>query len=470
MALVCNINAVSKEISQLVISDLLTKEANTASFVYYDTYASRPTEGQEVEITKDGTEIFNGRIVSIEAQKIAGSNFMFTIECTDWQVDLDKKLAVQTYEDKSLYYIVNDLITRYTSGFTVTNVTNPGPTLDKVQFNYQYISECFEELAELTGYDWYVDYAKDIHFFPIETNDAPYELTDNGTHFADLIITPDNTQIANRIWVRGGYYYSAEYTQDTITAVAGQTEFPIVYFPYELSVTVGGVAKTVGIEFVDDAGGHDFLLNYNEKLLKVDTITMSGGEAVVMKYKFEVPILSMVQDTVSQAICVAAEGGDGIHEKYIKEDKISTLDQARERGQAELMEYAYQIVEGSFTSHNAGWRTGQRLHIDLTDRNIDEYYMIREVEIECIGGEKMLYHVTFATLKQGFTWLLIKILDDLKKGEIRDDEILDELAVITGIDEVTITDGTPSLEQYTPNFQYGPGGSPQGVYNEAQYG
>jgi len=470
MALVVEINAVEKNVSELVVNDVLTKEANTASFIIYDIWANRPAEGQEVEVIKDGTTIFNGRIVTIEAEKLSGTEFIFTIECTDWQVDLDKRLAVQTYDNKSLYYIVNDLITRYCDGFTVTNVENPGKTLDRVQFNYQYISECFDEIADLTGYDWYVDYDKDIHFFPIETNDAPFELLDNGTHFTELIITPDNTQIANRIWVRGGYYLSNEYTQDTITAVAGQTEFPIVYFPHEISVKVGGVAKTIGIEFVDAAGGHDFLLNYNEKLLKVDTIVMAGAEAVIMKYKYEAPILSMVQDTVSQAICAAAEGGEGIHEKYIKEDKIATLEQARERGQAELNEYAYQIVEGSFTSYNAGWRTGQRVHIDLTDRNIDEYYMIREVEIEALGGGELLYHVTFATLKQGFTWLLIKILDDLKKGEIRTDEILDELAVITGIDNVTVTDGVPSLTQYTPPFEYGPGGVPQGVYNESQYG
>ena len=470
MALVVEINAVEKNIFELVINDLLTKEANTASFIIYDTWGNRPAEGQEVEVIQDGATIFAGRIVTIASEKLSGTNFIFTVECIDWQVDLDKRLAIQTYDDKSLYYIVDDLVTRYCDGFTVANVENPGPTIDRVQFNYQYISECFEELAELTGYDWYVDYDKDIHFFPIETNDAPFELVDDGTHFNELIITPDNTQIANRIWVRGGYYNSNEYTQDTITAVAGQEEFPIVYFPHEFSVTVAAVAKTVGIEFVDDAGGHDFLLNYNEKLLKIDNIVMAGGEAVIMKFKYEVPILSMVQDTVSQAICVAAEGGTGIHEKYIKEDKIATLDQARERGQAELNEYAYQIVEGSFTSYNAGWRTGQRLHIDLTDRNIDEYYMIREVETECIGGGTMLYHVTFATLKQGFTWLLIKILDDLKKGEVRTDEILDELAAITGVDEVTITDGTPSLTQSAAQFEWGAGGVPQLVWNESQWG
>ncbi len=468
MALVVEINSVAKNVSGTLVNDLMTKEANTASFILYDTYVNRPIEGQEVEIKKDGTKIFNGRITAIQSEKLSGNDFTFGIECTDWQVDLDKKMAVQTYESKTLYYIVNDLVTKYCTGFTIANVANPGATIDRVQFNYQYISECFEVLAEITGYDWYVDYDKDIHFFPIQTNDAPYELLDADTDFDNLIITPDNTQIANKIWVRGGWYKSANYPQDTITAVAGQEEFPVRYKPHNLTVTVDAVPKTVGLEFVDDAGGHDFLLNQKEKLLKVDTISMSGAEAVIMTYKYETPILAMVQSTQSQIILKAAEGGgDGIKEKYLEDNKIETLLQAEEVGNAELLKFAFQLVEGSFTSHLAGWRTGQRLHIDLTDRNIDEYYMIREVTIEAIGGNQLIYHVTFATLKQGFTWLLIKILDDLKKGEIRSDEILYELAVIDTA--VAITSDTPTIEQYTPPFQYGPGGSPQGVYNESQY-
>ncbi len=387
MAIVVNINSVSKNISGLIISDLLTKEANTCSFNFDETYGNRPSEGQEVEVVKDGTKIFEGRITSIQSNKLSGDDFTFAIECTDWQVDLDDKMAVQTYESKTLYFIVNDLVSRYCTGFTVTNVENPGATINRIQFDYQYISECFEALADETGYDWYVDYDKDIHFFPIETNDAPFELLDNGTHFDQLIITPDNTQIANKIWVRGGWYKSDEYTQDAIIAVAGQKEFPVAYKPHDLTVKVDTVAKTVGIEFIDDPGSHDFLLNYNESLLKIDTIVMTGGESIIMKFKYETPILALVQSTQSQVILIAAQGGGaGIKEKYIKDDKIKTLVQAEEVGQGELLKFAFQLVEGSFTSYNSGWRSGQRLHIDLTDRSIDEYYMIREVTIEAIGG------------------------------------------------------------------------------------
>lgn len=470
MAVVLTINSVSKDQRNLVIEDLLTKEANTCSFEIVDTYTNKPTEGQEVEITFDASKIFNGRITSVESEKLSGTDFLFYVECIDWQCDLDKKMVVETYTNETLYDIIDDINTKYLSGFTITNVENPGPTIDRVQFNYQYPSECFQELCDsYIGYDWYVDYDKDIHFFPVETNDAPIELLDDGEEFNDLKFTVDKSQVANRIWIRGGWYQSDQYTQDTITAVAGQNEFAIAYKPHDFSVTVDAVSKTVGIEFIDDAGGHDFLLNANEKVLKTDTITMTGGEAVIMKYDYEVPILSMVEDTVSQNTIKAVTGGDGILEKYIVDQNIETLDQARERGTAELLQYANALVEGSFTSFESGWRSGQRLHIDLTNRNIDEYYLIRAVTISAIGGDTLQYEITFATFLQGFTWLLIKFLDEIRPKIVRTDEILDQLANITG-EEAFITASTPTTEQYTPPFEYGPAGSPQGVWNESQWG
>lgn len=456
-------------VRNMVITDLLTKEANTASFEIFGTYSDKPTEGEEVVIKHHGVKIFNGRVVRISPRKLSGSDFVFAIHCVDWQVDLDKKLVVETYTDETLYNIIDDINTKYLTGFTINNVINPGATIDRIQFNYQYPSECFQELAEITGYDWYVDYDKDIHFFVQDTNTAPIELLDGGTEFENLRIIPDISQLANRIWVRGGWYKSNTYTQDTITAAAGQEEFPIVYRPHDFAVTVGGVGKTVGIENQDAPGSNDFLLNADEKLLKIDTISMAGGEAVVMSYTYEIPILARVDKLTSQTAIAAIQGGDGVYEKYIVDEYIETIDQAIERGNAELTKYANTMVNGSFYSFQTGWRTGQQLHIDLTDRNIDKYYLIREVKIIAIGGNKLRYEIKFATQLLGFTWMLIKMLDELRPKVIRDDEILSQLYQFEE-NEISVSDATPTTSLVTPPYQYGPGGSPQGVYNESQWG
>jgi len=474
-----NVGNTEREIHGMTITDSITNEANTASFMIYDTYVNKPNEGDAVDITKGGLRIFAGRVVSIESEKLSGTEFIFTIECIDWQGDLDKRLVTEVYEGKTLNYIIDDINTTYLTGFTINNIPATGPTINRIQFNYQQVSEVFTALAEFVEYDWYVDYDRDIHFFQIDTNYAPLDLLDNGTEFYDLIINPDNTQIANKVWVRGGEYLSDAYAQDPITAIAAQKQFPLVYKPHNISATLdqgGGAALvTIGIQFVDEEDGtFDFLVNYNEKLLKVDESAggtykdgLDAGDILAITYQYETPVISVVEDISSQNALKLIEGGDGKHEKYIIDKTIETIDQSRERGYAELALYADPIIEGSFSSHYPGWASGQRLHINLTDRGINAYYMIREVEIEAIGGDQFIYHITFATSLQGFTWMLIKILDQLKPKDDRTDAIIDQITPYT--ETITPSDAAAGSTLTTPPYEYGGGGSPQGVYNESEY-
>ena len=450
----------------LVISDILTKEINTASFDIIDTYANKPNEGETVYIEKDAVALFSGRITSITAEKLSGNNFIFSIECSDWQIDLDKKLVIENYNDMNSYDIIVDILTKYTTGFTYTNVANPGVLIHAIQFNYRNVSEALSDIAEMIGYDWYIDYTKDLHFFDQTVYTTPINLVDDATNFDDLIITPDTSQLANRIYVSGGYTLSSEYTQDPITAVAGQTEFGIRYFPHNFSVEVDSVVKTVGIENIDTPGSNDFLINFNEKLLKCDTITMSGGEVIEMTYLYEVPILERVDDIASQAAIAAIEGGDGVYEKRIDNPEIETITQAQDIGNAELLKYSNPLVEGSFKTYVAGFKSGQLLHIQLTDRNINEDYLVREVVAESIGGDTFVYTITFATQLQGFNWLMIKILDALKPKEKSTFDIIGQLVLID-TDTVTATETSVTPTEKTTAYRYD---DADALYNAAEYG
>lgn len=457
--LTVTINGIEKPIYDLSIEDVLTSEVNTCSFGLDDIYTNKPLNGQEVIIThrENGIDvrIFAGTITGVAPTKLQGTNFAFAVDCIDYTYSLDKLLVAEDYVDKTAYYIINDIITKYTTGYTITGVPSiASPNIASIQFNYVPVSECIRALADLTGYDWYVDYYKDIKFFALDTvvTDAPIELLDNGTEFDELELSFDNTQIRNRCFVRGGIYFSAEYTQDTITAVSGQTEFYTVYQPHELSVTVNAVTKTVGIENIDDAGGHDFLLNYDEKLLRTDTIVMAGGEAVIIKYKYQIPVICMVEDLPSQMAIKAIEGGTGIYETIVVDKNIETIEGARQRATAELLQYANTIVEGQFITFIDGFRSGQKIHIQLTDRNINEYYLIKSVTIESIGGDNLIYTVTFATFLKGFSWLLIKIFDELRKKEKVNNEIIDKISYI--YDSATITDLLTEQSNKTPPFKW----------------
>jgi len=85
--------------------------------------------------------------------------------------------------------------------FTTNNVSD-GPTISEIAFDYVQISEALTKIAEICGYEWYVDYDKDIHFFAKNTYPAPFQLDDNQADYKDLIINTDISQLRNRIFIK----------------------------------------------------------------------------------------------------------------------------------------------------------------------------------------------------------------------------------------------------------------------------
>lgn len=460
--LTATINAVGRTIRDMNIDDIISQETNIVSFALDEILANKPNVNEVVIINRSATKIFAGIITRVHPVRLDGTTFRYECDAGDYTIELDRHKVVESYTNKTIHFIIDDLNTNWLTGLgiTITNVENPGPTIKFIQFNYLSVTECLKKLADTVGYDWYIDYDKDIHFFSFETNDAPLELDDTETGFDNLDISEDYSQIRNKIWVRAPFYLSSVYTQATITAGAGQTEFSAKYFPvHSLTVTVNAVPKTVAIEGVEEAGTHDFMLNTKSGLLKVDTIVMAGGELVIMAYKFEIPLLVIVDDPTSIATY-------GVHEHLIKRPEINNLDWARDDGRVEIRKFKDPITSGSFTSTTHGWRSGQRLHIDLTDRGIDDYYMIRKVNISAIGADSLLYTIEFSTSLVNLTWLMIQLIDRSRLVPEVQSENLQWLEMIN--ETITLSD-TVNTTLQTPPHQYGPGGSPQGVYNLSEY-
>jgi hypothetical protein len=64
-----------------------------------------------------------------------------------------------------------------------------GPAIEKLVFNYIPASQAFDDIAELVGYIWYIDYEKRLHFTPKDRNAAPFGLTETSQNWRNLKIT-----------------------------------------------------------------------------------------------------------------------------------------------------------------------------------------------------------------------------------------------------------------------------------------
>ena len=438
--------------SSVVVEDVINDKANTCSFTLFDRGGDgTPATDDEVIITlADDTILFGGYITAVKMTKQGTGAVAIKINCVDYTYILDRNLAHITYEDQTDAAIIGALISRYCSslGVTTTNVLT-GVTVNSIKFNYIQISQAIRKICELTGRNWYIDYSKDVHYFPLTTNAAPFNIDTDANDYSNLQISKDTSQLKNRVYVRGGTKLSDPTTYSTKgDGVARQ--FPLPDKPHDVTLTVNGGAKTVGIKNIDTSG-YDWYLNFQEKYLEQDAggSVLGTGDTLVVSYTYDIPVLVAVEDTASIV-------ANGVKEFAIFDKSIDTTQAARDRASAELTDYANDVIEGSFITHTAGFRSGQYININLSEYDINDNYMVQKVVARSFGAGNYYYQVYIASNKTlGIIKFLIELLEANKNLiELDDDEVVDELFQLSDqlLDD-SLTDAL-TIDSTGPNFTW----------------
>jgi len=397
-----------------------------------------PQVNDEIGLYENEVKIFGGHIVKVTKEVEGKKVLVYKVEAKDYTYLMDKKLVKETYEDTLVEDIITDIVSNYLpSGFTTNNVASTGITLKYIMFDYEEPSKCFQRLAEMIGYDWYVDENKDIHFFSKEEGEtAPFNLTDTGTPvYKDLVIREDQKQIKNVIYVRGGEYVG-DLRTDKVGAGDGETKvFKLPYrYDEKPSVTVGGVSQTVGIDFLDSEDDYDCLWNYQEKIIRFKTAPASGDDIEVTGYPL-IPVLIKAQDTSSISKY-------GEREFRIIDKTIKTKEAARRRAQAELTDYSLPIQEGSFIVYTSGLRAGQKINIQSDIRNINQDFIIDQVVMKTFSPTRFYYkvHITTSRTKGIIEYLKYQLEQIDKRIELPKyyQEILDVFLDLENIDQLSL--------------------------------
>lgn len=424
------------------ISGALTKEVDTLCFslkIHSKDYY-KPNVGDDVEVFDGEIKIFGGEIIKID-ESVEGSKLLsYNVICQDYTHLMDKKLVFDTYEDEEIADIVKDIIATYCPGFTTNNVIDTGTELDYILFNYQQPSKCLRELAELIGYDWYVDYDKDIHFFNKKIGEeAAFNLDDNSGNyiFDSLIITEDDTQLRNIAYIRGGEYVG-DNIEDKVGVGDGVTKtFKLPYRYDELpTVTVDGDPQEVGVAFIDNEDDFDCLWSYMEKIIRFKNAPESGDVKVTGKPL--IPVL--IKAKRSSSISVYGE-----YECIVVDKTIKTKQTARQRAEAEFNDYAVPVKNASFITTKPGLKPGQKINIQSDIRKIDQDYIIEKVIIKMRAPAGGFYYNIEASTGRTLgiiDFLQSQIEDTNKKVGVfkQEGEVLDIIVDLQNIDTVTISE------------------------------
>lgn len=400
-------------------TDNLNQQVDTMQFMVrkYGSLTYVPELAQEVVVTRDGDTIFGGVIVRI-SENIKASNILeYTVECNDYSQYLKRELVTQRYEGDTVADIVDDLLTNYTTdGFTSTNTTST-LVIESISFNRLTVADCLQKLADAISYVWYVDYDMDVHFFPKNTELAPFNLTDTSQNYIynSLEIIEDLTQIRNSVLVQGGEAVSVATRTEYWSGDATRVHFPLANkFSTKPTVTVGGVGQDVGTEYLDDDASFDCMWNFNEKYLRftAGNTPGSGTNNIVITGYYLYPIVVQVPAPASQAIY-------GTYEFAITDRSIRSQQEAIDRATAELTSYQNELYEGSFRTYDDGLRSGQVITINSAQRSKAISVLIQSVTAIMRDplGTQLEYHVRFATLKS------IGIIDYLQ-NQLRSKEII----------------------------------------------
>lgn len=424
---------------------------------YFSIKGEQPAEGEEVIVEDAQGRLFAGVIVKVELSRTSQDKSIkvWKVDCDDYTNLLDRKLVVETYENMSATDIFLDIAAKYCPDFTTTGVKQGAPVVESTgsDFNYLRPSECFKWLCNYVGWHWEPDFNKDLKFYSAEdlAQPAPIALTTGG-RFSNLKQKIDTQDLRNRVYVRGGTMLSDFVTYEYV-ADGKQRAWILPYKPHDLTISVaGGDPETPGIENIHtDESPYTWMMNYQEKLVRlaVGQEDIAQGTTVAFAFKYDIPVITMVEDLDSQAAIAAVQGGDGVYEHSITDDSLTTLDAAEAAGNADLREHANPRVKGSLDTEIDGWKTGQLVEINLPDRGIAGTYLVQKVTISPAWSNPSMwsYRVEYGGRLLGIADFLQALVSAQQKKKLSDTNILQKIVNVSEkvkvTDELIITPRTP---------------------------
>lgn len=408
----------SVQFSTVEIRNNLNSQVDTLDFslLKYGTFTFKPIIGQEVQyILTDPDEvepdevIFGGIIMQIEESFEGNGTLSYQVSASDYAQLLDRQLVSERYTDMTAGEIVEALRDTYATDFTIDGVDAP-VEVASIAFNRIPMQQALNRLAQLTGYQWYVDETKDIHFFPKDGEAAPFNLTDTSNNYIPktLKLRSDLSQIRNTVYVRGGETVAAAPRSEYLTGDGEKTEWPLVYrYAQQPQVFVDGVEKTVLPDNLYDFDDADFLWSQGQQYLRTATLYTTADNGIEVIGVPYVPIIVRVYDPGSISTY-------GVWEFAIEDKRIKSAEEAKQYALAQLESYKRGVKEGEFSTYTPGLRSGQTITITSALRGVNQEFMIQSVGYRAIARDKHEWQVTLATTR---TIGLVEILQGLLQQE-----------------------------------------------------
>jgi len=443
------------QLETITITDSLRIKADTLSFdmMIEGGRTDRVKAHNQIYIWDNfltGDLIFGGIVSSVNERMLNPTSFAYTIEAVDWTRFFDRRLVNETYIEQTAEAIVKAIIDTYTYGvdpegrktalFTYKNVRSSGIVIPTITFDHVHPSACISEVAEKIGWSWYIDFEKDVHFFPQEENlaeplaDKGYQLKadEDLESYGNLEVIDTFAEIKNCIIIRDAKFKDAvqtEFVWDNHRSLhgelpeepwcpAGVTKENILAF---ISATIYDKTTdmpisvqptlTIWLEYVDGRPGdgrgnsRTIFFRFPKSFRLSDLFFAEWKKNTDWEIRFKYyPIVDPPQPYYADPLLIGlvrvreGAGSDGIYEYLISAPEVYSEEGKETEMVARriLDRYAKPTVRGSFISYKKGWRAGQRFLLHSRIRDIFEDVWVQTVTTRVLPSGRLEYAVEFS--------------------------------------------------------------------------
>jgi hypothetical protein len=421
------------------------------------------SDGQPISIYDDSAVlIFSGYLLYPKKfVPITNNAIIYDIECVDQHQIADRLLVAKTYINTSAQDIANDLYYTYLEpeGVTIGEIYGvslfpssglfPSDTLfpfastvilEQATFpRVGTVADAMNELAEITGYQWYIDYDKKFYFAPRTFFNAPFSITDTSA-VMNINVKQDKSQYRNRQYIRGGLSQTDLITLEKPTPNPDGVSrtfilrFPIAEKPRIFINSTEINSNDIGINGIDTGKKYYYLYNANTIIQDSTETILTSSDVIEVTYRGLVALSLVSENPAAIAERASVEGGTGVYERIDVDAAISSRQEALDIANGKLTKYAKILREITYDTYTAGLSAGQLQNVNLTQYNISSTdFLIDKVQIsELDGTGRLLYTVhaidgeTFGGWQKFYRDLLRQ---DLKMS-IRENELLVILSTV----------------------------------------
>lgn len=356
-----------------------------------------PKAGQIVSMSVDGVKQFEGVIFTVDQDVHASiDNYSFNCSAGSYSFLLDANLVTEKFEvSQAAGVVVRYLVNKYAPGFG-TRYVRDGFVVGEDEFEYVGLGSVLNKYAQATGFFWYVDFNREVHFQEGEATAGPATSInlDTNVQIGDVLITEDVTQIKNRIYVKDATVKSAESRTDTFIGDDSASFFNLFSLPYDIGeVFLNGESVTVyedplTTQIGELTGGGDnvaFWCVINGGIrFPEDNIPELGDQIEATYFPEEGGgadgIVLTLEDPDSIRMMRNREytsgyHSDGVHEATLSvpDMRVASLDPLAFLGGIVLDRQAWPEISAEFVVSDpsfVGWKPGQVVRLSSSKRNL----------------------------------------------------------------------------------------------------